>query len=575
MLAEAGLTVTDATGTRFTVTAAVPRCPSLVAVIVAALAATPVTSPVEDTVATAGVPDAQVTDRPESTLPAASFRVVVRCTVAPTSTTAVAGLTVTDATGTIATVTLAVPLFPSLVAVIVADPAATPVTSPAADTVAIAVFELVQLITRPLSTLPAASLVTALSCVVAPTKTFAVAGLTVTEATGTLDTVTAAVPLCPSLVAVIVAAPAATPVTSPVEDTVATAGVPDAQVTDRPESTLPAASFRVVVSCTVAPTSTTAVAGLTVTDATGTIATVTLAVPLFPSLVAVIVADPAATPVTSPAADTVAIAVFELVQLITRPLSTLPAASLVTALSCVVAPTTTVAVAGFTTTEATGTVDTVTAAVPACPSLVAVIVTAPTATPVTRPLAETVPTAPLPVVQVSARPLSTLPLASLRVAVSCTVPPTYMLGAVGLTVTDATGTFATVTLAVPLFPSLVAVIIADPAATPVTSPAAETVAIAVFELVQLITRPLSTLPAASLVTALSCVVAPTKTFAVAGLTVTEATGTLDTVTAAVPACPSLVAVIVTAPTATPVTRPLAETVPTAPLPVVQATPRPA
>src|SRR2546427_8886559 len=43
--------------------------------------------------------------------------------------------------------------------------------------------------------------------------------------------------------------------------------------------------------------------------------------------------------------------------------------------------------------------------------------------------AETVPTAPLPVVQVSARPLSTLPLASLRVAVSCTVPPTYMLGA--------------------------------------------------------------------------------------------------------------------------------------------------
>src|SRR3989454_3573443 len=133
MLAEAGLTVTDATGTRFTVAAAVPLCPSLVAVIVAAPAATPVTSPVEDTVATAGVPDAQVTDRPESTLPAASFRVVVSCTVAPTSTTAVAGLTVTDATGTIATVTLAVPLCPSLVAVIIADPAATPVTSPLAE----------------------------------------------------------------------------------------------------------------------------------------------------------------------------------------------------------------------------------------------------------------------------------------------------------------------------------------------------------------------------------------------------------------------------------------------------------
>src|SRR5439155_924875 len=237
--------------------------------------------------------------------------------------------------------------------------------------------------------------------------------------------------------------------------------------------TLPLASLRVAVSCTVPPTYMLGAVGLTVTDATGTIATVTLAVPLFPSLVAVIVADPAATPVTSPAADTVAIAVFELVHATPRPVSTFPAASFGVALSCVVAPTKTFAVAGLTVTEATGTLDTVTAAVPACPSLVAVIVTAPTATPVTRPLAETVPTAPLPVVQVSARPLRTLPLASFRVAVSCTVPPAYMLGAVGLTVTDATGTFATVTLAVPLCPSLVAVIIADPAATPVTSPAAD------------------------------------------------------------------------------------------------------
>jgi len=100
--------------------------------------------------------------------------------------------------------------------------------------------------------------------------------------------------------------------------------------------------------------------------------------------------------------------------------------------------------------------------------------------------------------------------------VSCTVPPMYMLGAVGLTVTDATGTFATVTLAVPLCPSLVAVIVTVPAATPATSPVADTVAIAVFELAQLITRPLSTLPAASLGVALSCCVAPIDTVAVVG-----------------------------------------------------------
>ena len=296
------------------------------------------------------------------------------------------------------------------------------------------------------------------------------------------------------------------------------------------------------MSCTVPPAYMLGAVGLTVTDATGTFATVTLAVPLCPSLVAVIIADPAATPVTSPAADTVAIAVFELVQLITRPLSTLPAASLVTALSCVVAPTTTVAVAGFTTTEATGTVDTVTAAVPACPSLVAVIVTAPTATPVTRPLAETVPTAPLPVVQVSARPLRTLPLASLRVAVSCTVPPTYMLGAVGLTVTDATGTIATVTLAVPLCPSLVAVIVADPTATPVTRPLAETVAIVVLLVVQVTVRPVSTFPFASLTTAPSCCAEPTEMVAAAGLTATEATERSLTARIAVPVMPLAAAV---------------------------------
>src|SRR3989442_10605014 len=101
MLAEAGLTLTEATGMGFTVTAALPVFPSLVAVIVTALAATPVTSPVGDTVATAGLLDAQVTDRPESTLPTESSGVAASCTVAPTSTTAVAGAVPTQAPRTI------------------------------------------------------------------------------------------------------------------------------------------------------------------------------------------------------------------------------------------------------------------------------------------------------------------------------------------------------------------------------------------------------------------------------------------------------------------------------------------
>src|SRR3989475_11005736 len=87
---------------------------------------------------------------------------------------------------------------------------------------------------------------------------------------GTAVTVTVAVPLCPPLAAVSVPVPAATPVTRPLPFTVATPGALLAQVTTRPASGVPLASFGVAVSCTVCPTCTLAVAGLTVTDTTGT-----------------------------------------------------------------------------------------------------------------------------------------------------------------------------------------------------------------------------------------------------------------------------------------------------------------
>src|SRR2546422_7498979 len=106
----------------------------------------------------------------------------------------------------------------------------------------------------------------------------------------------ALLPLCPSLVAEIVAVPTTSPLTSPPADTVATAPLLVAHVTTRPVSGLPFASFGVAVSCTVCPAATLAGAGLTVTEATGAKVTVTVAVPLFPSLVSVSVAVPAATP---------------------------------------------------------------------------------------------------------------------------------------------------------------------------------------------------------------------------------------------------------------------------------------
>src|SRR2546426_8081 len=201
-------------------------------------------------------------------------------------------MTVTDATGTFVTVIAAVPLFPSLVAVIVAVPAVFPVTSPLALTVATVALLLAQLTVRPDSRLPLASLGVAVSCTVWPTCTDAVAGFTVTEATGTVLTVIVAEPLCPSLVAVIVDEPAVTPVTSPLALTVATAGLPLAQVTVRPPRGLPFASLGVAVSGTVWPACTDAVAGVTVTDATGTVLTVIIPVPLCPSEVAVSSAEP-------------------------------------------------------------------------------------------------------------------------------------------------------------------------------------------------------------------------------------------------------------------------------------------
>src|SRR5207245_179121 len=221
----------------------------------------------------------------------------------------------------------AVPLCPSLVAVTVTEPAATPVTTPLLLRVAQAVLELVHVTVRPVRMLPPASFSVAVSCTVAPTVTLPDAGLTVTEATGTFVTVMAAVPLCPSLVAVIVAAPAATPVTKPLAETVATTALLVPHVTTRPLRAVPFASFGVAVNWVVAPTVTPAAVGLTITEATGTLVTVMADVPLCPSLVAVIVAEPAATPVTNPLAETVAIAALLVAQVTARPLRVVPLAS--------------------------------------------------------------------------------------------------------------------------------------------------------------------------------------------------------------------------------------------------------
>jgi len=72
------------------------------------------------------------------------------------------------------------------------------------------------------------------------------------------------------------------------------------------------------------------------TGAGGGAATVTVAALVLPSLVATIDAEPAATAVTNPEADTVATSGLALDQMIVRPVRTFPAASTSVAVACVV-----------------------------------------------------------------------------------------------------------------------------------------------------------------------------------------------------------------------------------------------
>jgi hypothetical protein len=110
------------------------------------------------------------------------------------------------------------------------------------------------------------------------------------------------------------------------------------------------------------------------------------------------------------------------------------------------------------------------------------------------------------------------------------------MGVVGAeTVTLATGACVTVSAALPVFVSLVAMMLAVPALTAVTSPVVEdTVATAVLSEVHAIDRPVSGWPFASRVVAVACEV-PTAVIDVGFRdTFTEATGANETVIEEVP-----------------------------------------
>src|SRR2546426_424177 len=187
--------------------------------------------------------------------------------------------------------------------------------------------------------------------------------------------------------------------------------------------------------------------------------TVMAAVPLFPSLVALIVMEPGVTPLTRPLVLTAAIDVLELDHVTVRPGRGARLGSLGGGGSCAVCPACTEAVAGVTSTDATGTGVTVIVEVPLFPSLVAVIVADPGVTPETSPLLLTAATAVLELDHVTVRPESGAPFASFGVAVSCTVWPACTEAPGGVTSTVATGTVVTGIDEGPPFPSLLAVVL--------------------------------------------------------------------------------------------------------------------
>src|SRR5438034_87973 len=101
--------------------------------------------------------------------------------------------------------------------------------------------------------------------------------------------------------------------------------------------------------------------------------------------------------------------------------------------------------------------------------------------------------------------------------------------------------------------------LAEPAATAVTTPDVETVAMLGLSDDHETERPVSTLPLASRATAVACVVWPGERVVFEKFTVTVATGAVPTVSEPSPVCPSDVARMITAPGETPVTTPTAET----------------
>jgi uncharacterized membrane protein YphA (DoxX/SURF4 family) len=231
--------------------------------------------------------------------------------VSPTTSVRLAGDTGTDAAATDVTATGGSAASPSADACTAVCPTVVALTTPVELTGATDAFLLDHVIVRLGIATPFASRTSAASCVLWPNVSDMLPGVIAIEVgTGAL-TVSGALPTFASQMALIVTDPFAIAVTSPFESTVASAGFELCQATRRPLKTFPCASLMVAVACVVCPTESVLLASDTPTDAAGTSRTLMDAVAFLLFDWAVMMARPLATPVTSPASDTVAMDILE------------------------------------------------------------------------------------------------------------------------------------------------------------------------------------------------------------------------------------------------------------------------
>ena len=236
------------------------------------------------------------------------------------------------------TLTTASPMASPAVAATAVVPLPTADTSPTESTVAMVVSALDQETPTPSITRPIWSRTSAASCAVCPSAASAtVSGVTATAVGTGATTVSAARPVTPAAVAVTSASPAPTPVTRPPSSTTATSVSLDAHSKSVPTTGCALASVASAASRSVSPATSVSAAGVSAMVLTSW-ATVTVALPDTEPAVAVIVAVPSPTAVTSPDALTVPTMVLLLAQLTVAPAIAWPFWSRTSARSCTVSP---------------------------------------------------------------------------------------------------------------------------------------------------------------------------------------------------------------------------------------------